>query len=165
VSGPLASYIAHHSKAGPVGRAVLVQLALTCNHDGSPSRYVATWADLEHRTGYSRRAVAKGLREVEGLEEAAPDRRGGGRGKATPYRLNVALCDPVDRCWACRTLAEALQRNGAPGAPFRAGKGARHDRNGAPGAPTTETPARTLTRETESQRYARLAARRPKASS
>jgi hypothetical protein len=60
-----------------------VQLALTCNHDGSPSRYVATWTDLEHRTGYSRRAVAKGLREVEGLEEVTPDHRGGGRGKAT----------------------------------------------------------------------------------
>jgi hypothetical protein len=165
VSGPLASYVAHHSKAGPVGRAVLVQLALTCNHDGSPSRYVATWADLEHRTSYSRRAVAKGLREVEGLEEATPDRRGGGRGKATPYRVNVALCDPVDRCWACRILAEALQGNGAPGARFGAGKGARHDRNGAPCAPTTETRTRTRSHETESQRLARLAARRPEGSS
>jgi hypothetical protein len=84
VSGPLADWCAVHSKASPVGRAVLVQLALGCHHDGS-NAYAPTWQELEHRTGYSRRAVAKGLREIEDLAEASPAaRRGGGRGLATP---------------------------------------------------------------------------------
>ena len=148
MSGPLASWTSHHSKAGPVGRAVLTQIALTCNHDGSPSEYVPTWADLEHRTGYSRRAVAKGLREVLDLAELAAVGRGGGRGNPTPHRVNVALCDPPESCWACRTLLDP-RLNGAPGAPFSgsgegrkgapdARKGARGARKGAPGAPTTD---------------------------
>jgi hypothetical protein len=164
VSGPLASWASHHSKAGPVGRAVLTQIALTCNHDGSPSEYVPTWADLEHRTGYSRRAVAKGLREVLDLAELAAVGRGGGRGNPTPHRVNVAPCDPPESCWACRILLDVLL-NGAPGAPFSAGKGARHDRNGAPGAPTTVTKTRTRSYETEPRRLARLAAHPPEGSS
>ena len=102
MSGPLASYIAHHSKAGPVGRAVLVQLVLTCNHDGSPSRYVATWADLEHRTGYSRRAVAKGLREVEGLSTTETAEGLGVGEEAVKTRLHRA------RAMVRRTLTDRL---------------------------------------------------------
>jgi hypothetical protein len=157
VSGPLAEWCAVHSKASRVGRAVLGQLALGCNHDGS-NVYALTWDELAHRTGWSRRAVAKGLREIEDLAEASPTaRRGGGRGLATPYGVNITLCDPIGSCPTCRILAKVLPGKGAPGAPFHPQKGARHDLKGAPGAPTTYTRARTG--ETASQRLARLAAR------
>jgi hypothetical protein len=156
VSGPLASWCAHHSKAGPVGRAVLGQIALGCHHDGS-NAYAPTWDELQHRTGYKRAAVAKALREIEGLEEVTPTTRGGGRGIATPYRVNVALCDPVDSCATCRILVNTQKENGPPDRPFTGGKGPRHARKGPPGRPTTETHTRTRSIETPNQRLARLA--------
>jgi hypothetical protein len=105
MSGPLATWVAEHSKADAHGRAVLVQLALAAKHDGTPV-LPPTWDDLARRTALHRGTVAKRLAELRQLGEILAEDGGGGRGRATRYHIVVTLCGPDSGCWSCNILTE-----------------------------------------------------------
>jgi hypothetical protein len=146
MSGPLASWAAEHSKAGPVGRAVLVQYALAANHDGSPSRYQPALEDLARRTGYGRSTVIPARADLVARGELIELEPGGGRGLVGRYSVPSTLCPPEGRCWPCALLAELLGQRvqqldrfqGRKG-PAQARKGPADGRKGPAAGPTTET--------------------------
>lgn len=146
MSGPLASWASEHSRAGPVGRAVLVQYALAAGHDGRPSSYQPALDDLTRRTGYKRSAVIEAraaLVEAGELVELEP---GGGRGRVGAYAVPPRLCPPERNCRPCAVLAGLLGQRVQQPDRLRRGKGPAQRRNGPADArkgpaagPTTET--------------------------
>jgi hypothetical protein len=110
VSGPLASWVAEHSKADtPAPRAVLVQLALAAKHDGTPA-HPPTWDDLARRSSLDRRTVGKCLAQLRRLGEVLAEDGGGGRGRATRYHVVFAFCPAEAACWSCGILADVQKQ-------------------------------------------------------
>jgi len=146
VSGPLASWVAEHSRAGWKGRAVLLQYALAANHDGTPASSV-TREDLERRIGVRRDAVIAGRKEVLKLGELIQDKAPGGKHNPGAFRVRLVLCPATAGCWVCPILADLLDSKGSAtptlsrgpkGRPQQA-KGRSQRPKGRRHRPTTET--------------------------
>jgi hypothetical protein len=115
MSGPLASWVSVHSKVPPPARALLVQIALECLHDGTPD-YDLTKADFQHRTGLPRATVTRALAVIRRSGEVQLLKAGVGRGVASRYQIVVWSCPPDGGCHSCRILAKVQKR--AQGEPF-----------------------------------------------
>jgi len=111
VSGPLASWFGKHSKLGWKARAVGLQVALCCYHDGTPA-YDPTLEDLAAWTGMSRTVLQQGRHDLKRSDEVTVLAEGGGRGGAPRLQVKVWFCPPEAGCMQCHQLA-AEQRKAA----------------------------------------------------
>jgi hypothetical protein len=114
VSGPLADWIGEHAPKDASWAALVVakEYALAANHDGMPT-HILTPEIIEAKTHVSESVVyrgraealgAKGWRVLEKLEH------GGGRGKASRFRVVVQLCPAEAGCKACEVLQRERQK-------------------------------------------------------
>lgn len=158
MSGPLASWVLEHSRAGAAGRFVLVALALDARHDGTKAQLSA---DLIHQqTGLGDSTVRKWLARLRASGEIVRTDGGGGRKRPAAYRVMIRWC--TGECKACDLLDDqqkqpkrghhvagnelpvdnpaekgpprsGFQRKGPPGSE----KGPPRSVKGPPGGPTT----------------------------
>jgi hypothetical protein len=107
MSWQLAVWVGVHGKGDKPVVDVVRELALNSHHDGT-SLYAPTWGELALRTRTSRSTVATALKTARDLGVISEDQPGGGRGRATVYRVHYWLCDPLSSCPVCSTLASCL---------------------------------------------------------